>query len=279
VPTAHSDQEFAAVSVVQIPSADPVLALVQIGLAAKESRHGQRLVTHASALVVSDTDSMAEALEALYVRALPAACASARRAGVRSVWLGGDGTITARDPLWRERVAAVGSVMGLDIKIAEEPARNLRSLRTGLGSTEPPDYLFVWEPMARGAEPLLAVFQRLSPHGVVIQLAEPALGDALIEARLTLVEMGLADTAPTMVDIHDRSLPVGGEERHYVKVGGSKTGDVLIDVPDCGHEQWGSDARRKAPRATMGVERLEGVRPIALFRCAKCSKHRWRARF
>jgi len=193
--------------------------------------------------------------------------------------LGGDRTITARNPLWRDRVEAVGSVMGLDVEIAEEPARNLRSLQTGLGSAEPPAYLFVWEPMARGAEPLVASFQRLNPHGAVIQLAEPALDDALIEARFTLVEMGLADTAPTVVDIHDRSLPVAGEERHYVKVGGSKMGDSLIDMPDCGHEQWGSDARRKAPRAAMGVERLEGVRPIALFRCAKCSKHRWRARF
>ena len=101
----------------------------------------------------------------------------------------------------------------------------------------------------------------------------------LVETRLALVQLGLAEPDTHAAIERARKAPADGEERFYVKVGGSKVGDMLIPVLDCGHGQWGSDARRKAPRAVMGVQHLEGASPRALHRCGKCAKHRWRARF
>jgi len=279
VPPVGCSQGFAAIAVVELAGRIPALVIVKVGVTRGASKYAQPIVHHASATVTADLYDMAERLEDLFMGALPQARSEAMRAAGRAIWLGGDGTVSAVSPQWRNRVEAVCAVMGLRIEIIEEPTRRVRSVETSLGSTGLPGHLIVWQPMCRGAEQLISSFQRISTDGEVIYLSEAAWPDALVETRLALLELGLAEPAAVATGERCSSAPAAGEDRFYTKIAGSKTGDVLISMPDCGHGQWGSDTRRKAPRALMGVERLEGVRPNALFLCAKCGKHRWRARF
>ena len=260
-------------------SCSPVLGIVRIGLAVRSGRHAQAVLNHACAFVEADPDVMAERLEALFVDALPQARSQALRGAGRAMWLGGDRAVTAACPAWRGQVEAVCAVMGLCVEIIEEPARRVRNVRTALGGMAVPGHLLVWQPKCGGTEQLVRSYRELCTDGEVIVLSEPEFPGALAEARLALTVLGLADPAVDRIPCGDRLPPAADEERFYIKVGGSKAGDVLVPVPDCGHGQWGGDARRKAPRAVMGVERLEGARPRALFRCARCTKHRWRARF
>ena len=279
VPSVGCSQEFAAVAVVKMVGSVPALVIVRVGMARGASRHAQPVIHHASAAVTADLDDMAGRLEDLFMDALPQARAEAMRAASRAMWLGGDGTVNAAIPEWRKRVEAVCAVMGLRIEIVEEPARRVRSVETSLGSAVAPGHLIVWQPMCRGAERLISSFQNVSADGEVIYLSEAACPDVLVETRLALLELGLAEPTDAATRERGSSTPAAGEERFYIKVGGSKVGDVLTSVPDCDHGQWGSDTRRKAPRALMGVEQLERIRPKALFLCGKCTKHRWRARF
>jgi len=250
---------------------------VKVSLAPRRSKFAQPGVVAASARVVSDVDQMAEQLEELFVRALPQARSAAQRSATRAMWLGGSSAVAATAGAWRARIEAMGAAMGLRIEIVEEPARYVRRVEASLGGAAPPVYLLVWQPMSWGAERLVDTFRRICLDGDVIVLNEATFPDALLEARLALIERGQAE--PLVPAEHSRRAPSAGEERFYIKTGGSKTGDLLVEVADCGHDQWGGDTRRKAPRALMGVERLEGIRPELLFRCAKCSKNRWRARF
>jgi hypothetical protein len=276
-PVQATAREFAAVTAVDLPNSTHVLAIVKVSLAPKQSKFAPTVVTAASARVVSEVDQMAEQLEELFLSALPQACSAAQQSANRAMWLGGSSAVAATDGAWRARIEAMGAAMGLQVEIVEEPARHLRHVEANLGSTSPPTYLMVWQPMSRGAEHLVDAFRRICQDGEVVCLQEATFPDALLEVRLALIERGQAE--PPTPARRCRRPPSSGEERFYVKRGGSKTGDVLVEVPDCGHDQWGGDARRKAPRALMGVERLEGIRPESLFRCAKCSKNRWRARF
>lgn len=278
-PTAGCGQEFAALAVVEAAACPPVLVIVRIGVAARSGRYSRTVIDHVIASVESAPDAMALQLESLFAEALPQARSQALRAAGRAMWLGGDRAVAAEHPAWRGQVEAVCVVMGLRAEIVEEPARRVRSIRTALGGTAVPGHLLVWQPKCRGAEQLVGSYRELCADGEVVELSEPTFPAALAEARLALTTLGLADLAATTMADSGRRLPVAGEERFYTKIGGSKTGDVLVPVPDCGHGRWGGDARRKAPRAVMGVERLEGTRPKALFRCARCTKHRWRARF
>jgi hypothetical protein len=278
-PRPDCGQEFAAAAVVEMGSCPPSLAIVRVGLAAGVPRLAQPAIHHASAVVETDPGAMAERLEHLFLDALPQARSEFLRAGRRAMWLGGDRTVSSADPAWRDRIEAAFAVMGLRVEIVEEPARRIRSLETSLGSSAAPGYLIVWQVMCRNAERLTSAFQAVTAEGEIIRLSSDTYPDVLVEARLALACLGLGEfsSAPRIGD--SRSTPAAGEERFYVKVGGSRVGDVLVSVSDCGHGQWGSDTRRKAPRAVMGVERLEGIRPKMLFRCARCTKHRWRARF
>ena len=269
VPPAGCGQQFAALAVVEMAECAPVLAVVRIALARGASKHAPLVVDHASAVIATDLDMMAEQLEGLFTDALPQARSEALRGAGRAMWLGGDRTVAAANTAWRSRVEAVCAVMGLRVEIIEEPARRIRSVQTALGAAAAPGHLLVWQPMCRGAERLIRSYQELCADGEVIFLSEAAFLDVLVEARLALAQRGLAEMGTGTSMESDRKAPAAGEERFYVKVGGSGAGDVLISVPDCGHGQWGSDARRKAPRAVMGVEQLEGIRPRALFRCAK----------
>ena len=278
-PPAGGGQEFAVLAVVEDAARLPVLAIVRIGLAARSCRYAHAVIDHVVAAVESDPDAMAQQLEALFIDALPQARSQALRGAGRAMWLGGDCTVAAGCPAWRGQVEAVCAVMGLRAEIVEEPARRVRSIRTALGDTPVPGHLLAWQPKCRGAEQLVRSYRELRADGEVIVLSEATFPAALAEARHALIGLGLAEPVIGETTAGGRRPPVAGEERFYIKVGGSKAGDVLVPVPDCGHGQWRGDARRKAPRAVMGVERLEGARPRALFRCARCTKHRWRARF
>ncbi|WP_432824755.1 hypothetical protein [Dactylosporangium sp. CA-092794] len=276
-PTQGADRAFASVATVDLPNRTPVLAIVKVSFAAMKSRFAPPVVATASATVVSGVDEMAEQLEELFVQALPQARSAAQRSSNKAIWLGGGSTVAAIDVTWRTRIEAMGAAMGLRIEIVEDPARHVRDVEANLGRATPPAYMLMWRSMSRGAERLVDTFCRICLDGAVVQFDEANFHDALVEARLALIEHGRAE--PPINGGGGRRPPVAGEERFYIKTGGSKAGDRLVEVADCGHEQWGGDARRKAPRALMGVQRLEGVSPESLFRCAKCSKHRWRARF
>jgi hypothetical protein len=282
IPLVASDgcgQEFAVAAAVET-GAGQVMALVRMGVTQRSSKYAQPAVHHASAVVEADLVRMAVRLEEMFLDAVPQARAAAVRGARRAVWLGGDPTVNAEDPAWRSRIEALCAVVGLRAEIVEEPGRRVRSTRAGLAVGPPPECLLVWEPRSRGVEPLAGFYQELTAEGEIVTLAEPAFRDALACARLALSELCLTGSG-TVLDGRAavRISPTAGEERFYIKVGGSKAGVVLVAVNNCGHGQWGSDARRKAPRAAMGVEMLEGIRPRALFRCARCTKHRWRARF
>ena len=279
IPRTGCGQEFAAVAVVEIPEGTATLAIVRVGLAVGASKYTQPTIQHASAVVETDPATMAERLEHLFTDALPQARSVALRAGKRAVWLGGDRTVSSANPGWRERIAAAFAVMGLRVEIIEEPSRRIRSVETSLGSATAPGHLVIWQSMCHNAERLVRSFEAVIADGEVIRLSSETYPDILVEARQALMLLGLAEPSNALRVKNSRGMPAAGEERFYVKVGGSKAGDVLVSVPDCGHGQWGSDLRRKAPRAVMGVEQLEGIRPKMLFRCERCSKHRWRARF
>lgn len=277
VPLDGCGQEFAALAVVEAAGRTPLLGIVRVAVSRRESKFARSMLLRASALVEADPDVMAERLEELFWDAAPQARSEALRSGCRAMWLGGGSA--CGDGVWRGRVEAVCAVMGLRVEIVEEPARRIPTVEAALGGGPAPGYLLVWQPMCRGAERLISTFRKISPDGEVITLTEGAFPDVLVETRFALAQLGLAEPGPAATSGTDDRGPVPGEERFYVKVGGSKVGDLLTPVPDCRHERWGSDVRRKAPRALMGVERLEGVRPEALFLCGKCSSHRWRARF
>lgn len=266
-------------AVVEMENCAPTLAIVRVGLAVGVSRYAQPVVHIASAVVETDPAAMAERLEHLFMDALPQTRSEVLRTGKRAMWLGGDRTVSSADPAWRDRIEAAFAVMGLRVEIVEEPARRIRSLEASLGSATPPGYLVIWQSMCRNAERLTSAFEAVTADGEIIRLSAETYPSVLVEARLALAHLGLAEFSSVARIGDSRSMPVAGEERFYVKVGGSRAGDVLVTVSDCGHRQWGSDARRKAPRAVMGVEKLEGIRPKMLFRCARCTKHRWRARF
>jgi hypothetical protein len=281
IPLVASDgcgQEFAVAAAVET-GAGQVMAVVSIGVTQGSSRYAQPAVHHASAVVEADLVLMAVRLEELFLDAIPQARAAAVRGARRAVWLGGDITVSAADLTWRSRIEAVCAVAGLRAEVVEEPGRRVRSIRASMAAGTPPECLLVWQPRARGAESLVGFYLELTAEGEIITLAEPAFRDALAQARVALAELSLTGPAGVPDGRAARIPPAAGEERFYVKIGGSKAGDVLVPVPNCGHGQWGSDARRKAPRAAMGVEILEGIRPRTLFRCARCTKHRWRARF
>ena len=278
-PRMDCGQEFAAVAVAEIPGGTATLAIVRVGLAAGVPKYKQPTIQHASAVVETDPAAMVERLEQLFADALPQARSAALRGGKRAVWLGGDRTVSSASPGWRERIAAAFAVMGLRVEIVEEPSRHVRSIETSMGSAAAPGHLVIWQSMCHNVERLIRSFETVTADGEVIHLLSKTYPDILVEARLALLQLGLAEPSGAARVKNSRGILVAGEERFYVKVGGSKAGDALVSVPDCGHGQWGSDLRRKAPRAVMGVEQLEGIRPKMLFRCARCSKHRWRARF
>ena len=190
------------------------------------------------------------------------------------MWLGNDPR-SPGSPL-HDSVRALGAVYGLDVEVVRDAHRRAREVAVRLADS-PPAYLLSWTPHATGCEAALAAFEAASGEGQVIALVERNEADVLLELGLHLDDLGLAEPAPETTAVGDPPQP--GEERFFIKGQGSRVGDVMITVLDCGHGHWGSDARRKAPRAYKGIWAQQGAPPTALFRCEKCTNHRWRARW
>lgn len=251
-----------------------VLAAVTLTVRPGATKHQQPELVDAALTTAADRDAMIDLLAGVWADALPEARAA--WPGSSAVWLGTD----ARDPAGPlpGLVAAVGPAYGLDIEVVRDASRRAREIAVRLAD-RPPDFVVVWAPHAAGAERAVDAYEKATEEGEVIRLVEADPADALVELRLHLDSLGLADPPAAGPVGTVRTAPKPREERFYVKGHGSAVGDVMIDVTDCGHGQWGSDCRRKAPRAAKGIAAGEGTTPSVLFRCKKCTKHRWRARF
>lgn len=251
------------------------LVVVEARLAVRpgSSRHRPPELTSVAFATAHGNDEAVDLLERLWADADPSAHAAA--AGPRALWLGGDPARAVAGG--GHRVGGVCAAFGLRAEIVVDAPRHVQQVVARIGNG-PPGYLILWRSQAHGVEPAVAAF-RAASEGEIIELAEPALDDALLELRWALADLGLDGHLPSEAAPLDKPAPAAGEERYYIKHHGSATGDRMIEVADCGHGQWGSDARRKAPRAYKGITAGVGVTLQALFRCAKCSKNRWRARF
>jgi hypothetical protein len=248
------------------------LARVTLTVIPPTGKFGQPDLAAATVDVVRGRDAQVSLLTALWAEAEPAARAAA--GGAPAVWLGNDSRSPASPLL--EAVRALGAVYGLDVEVVRDAHRRSREVAVRLAQS-PPAYVLTWTPYAAGCEGALAAYEAASEEGEVIRLVERGEGDVLLELGLHLDDRGLAEPAPEATPVADPPGP--GEERFFIKGRGSKVGDVMIAVPDCGHSHWGSDVRRLAPRAYKGIWAQQAAPPRALFRCEKCTKHRWRARW
>lgn len=248
------------------------LACVILTVVPPSGRYGQPVLEDASVSVARDRDGQVEMLAALWAEADPVARAEA--GGEPAVWLGND--VKNPGSSLHDAVRALGAVYGLNVEAVRDAHRRSREIGVRLAQS-PPAYLFSWTPHAAGCQAALAAFEAASEEGEVLALVERAEADVLLEFRLHLDDLGLAEPASDAAPSPEPPRP--GEERFFIKGRGSKVGDVMLDVPDCGHGHWGSDARRRAPRAYKGIWAQQGAPPKALFRCEKCTKHRWRARW
>lgn len=275
VPLADADgcRRAALVSAVGDGTAT-ALAAVTLTVRPGANKHQQPELVDAALTIAADRDAMVDLLAGVWTGALPEARAA--WPGSSAVWLGTD----PRDPAGTmpALVAALGPAYGFDVEVVRDASRRAREIAVRLAD-RPPDYVVVWAPHAAGAGRAVDAYEKATEEGEVIWLVETDPADALVELRLHLDDLGLAGPPTTGPAGTGRTAPKAGEERFYVKGHGSAVGDVMIDVTDCGHFQWGSDCRRKAPRAAKGIAAGEGTAPAALFRCKKCTKHRWRARF
>jgi hypothetical protein len=252
---------------------DIVVAEVRITVRPGPTRHSPPDLTDVALATAADPDAAMDLLELLWRDADKAARGAV--SGPRALWLGGDPARAA--PGGDMRVRGVCAAFGLHGELVVDAARHVRQVAARVGSS-PPGYLLIWESQARAVEPAVAAF-RAAAEGEVIRLVEPAFDDALLELRWALADLGLDGRPPPEPEATGRPAPVDGEERYYIKHHGSKAGDRMIEVVDCGHGQWGSDQQRKAPRAWKGITADVGVAPKTLFLCSKCTKNRWRARF
>lgn len=250
------------------------VALVRVTLTVvpPTGKHGQPVLADAVVEVARDRDAQLRLLTSLWEEADPAARTAS--GGAPAVWLGNNPKNPA-SPL-PTAVQALGAAYGLDVEVVRDARRRSREVGVRLAQS-PPAYLLTWTPHAAGCEAAVASFKAASEEGEVLVLLEREEADVLLELALLLDDLGLTDPAPDGPP--DTEPPQRGEERFFIKGKGSKVGDVMISVSDCGHGRWGSDSRRKAPRAYKGIWVQQGVPPTALFRCGKCSKHRWRARW
>jgi len=250
------------------------VALATLGVRPGPRRHSPAEIVEQCVYLAHDREDMLDLLERVWADADPAARATA--GGAPALWLGGDpAALMAGGDI---HVAGVCAALGLQAEIVRDASRHTRQIATRIGA-RPPSYLIVWCPAARAVDLAVQAFRDASADGELIELHEPALPDALLELRWALADLGLVDGPPTADAQPAKPPPEAGEERFYIKIGGNKVGDVMIEVADCRHGQWGSDVRRLAPRAYKGIAASVGAIPRAIFRCGRCSKHRWRARY
>lgn len=257
---------------VDVGSGDVSVCLVRLSVRSPERPHLPPTIMSCSAEVCRGLEAIAEAIEAVWAEADPRAFGSP--GGLSAVWLGGD--LDRDTDGGKARVSAICATYGLSVEFVDDVSRHLRNVNARLAGA-PPDVVIVWSGHAHGVEPALTGFERATVEGEIVRIDEFEFEDALVELRWQFQELDGAGDADVVAV--DAGMPSSGDERCYIKIGGSGVGDVMIEVPDCGHGQWASDCRRKAPRACKGVTVSAGAQPVALFRCSKCRKHRWRARF
>jgi hypothetical protein len=194
-----------------------------------------------------------------------------------ALWIGGSAEQVEDLPGdWRQKIAAVAAVRGLDIQILQRPMASLRQVLAQLRSAAP-DLLVMWEPYLGGTgDAICEAFHRQNENGHVIANSEAQFVDALIQLRWDLDEF-VDDWQAPPAPVVAYPPPVSGEIRFYRKHHGSKVGDKMLRLrEECGHNKWGSTS--SAPLALKGIEWLEHpASPGQLFRCAKCGD--WKARF
>ena len=254
-------QRRAALLAASIIPGGYVLASVLLEFQRRPGSHSPTELVHCEMSTSTEQDRMFDTIEQVWADAEPAARAAA--GGVPALWVGGDPYSAA--PSGHRLLTGVCAAFGLEAEVVRDASRHVRSIATRLGSSPPP-YLIVWRPFARGTEPTVAAFRKASVEGQVMSTGMPR-------------PLSITRTAPSVSTDAGKLAPAPGEERFYIKFRGSKKGDVMIEVPDCGHGQWGSDVRHLAPRAYKGIIAGEKAAPTALFRCSRCKKNRWRARY
>jgi len=249
------------------------VCVVRLDVQAGKHKHQPPVIVECGVKAEFERDTIIDMIERVWLDADPRILHSSS-GGRTAVWLGGDPGRETEDAL--RRIGAVCAIFGLVVEVVQDAVRHVNQVKTRLGSS-PPDVVLVWRPHAYGAESAVAAYRRASADGYVVELNEDSFDDALLELKWKLQELDEVDNR--LVAVGSPDTPQPGEDRFYIKVRGSGGGDVMTEVADCGHGQWGSDTRRSAPRADKGLGATVGVRPKALYLCSKCKKHRWRARF
>ena len=264
----EGSRRLALLAAVEVPAG---IALVEIRLDVERPAGKFAPVTWARGTVAVhlNRDSMLDALIVLYADAAPEA--RAKHATSVSIWIGANGTELDKFGDWRTDLKAILAAHGYAAEINEQASRYKREIRSRLGSHPTPALVVMWNPHAYGAQDVLDAVQ---DDADVVTLDETDYHDMLVELRMFLGEL----TSPAdLQGMHE--VATAGETRYYIKHYGSAAGDVMIVVTDCEHGQWGSDNKRKAPRALKGIGNLEQRVPKDLHKCKLCSKNRWRARF
>lgn len=268
----RSDESGRGVALIGAISDDPgpTVVVARLSVASGTTRFAPRAISACSVQLATGREAIAELLEQVWFDADP--IAQSQGEGSVALWLSPGLT----QPEGERRVSAIGAVYGYQLEFFRDADRHVKQVRARLGSA-PPAAVAIWQPHGHGYDSALRSYREASAEGEILDLTEPDFDDALLELRWALADLSSFDESA--VAVADGDVPQPGDERFYIKVGGSGVGDVMKEVADCGHGQWGSDQRRKAPRADKGLGASVGRRPKTLYLCAICKKHRWRARF
>jgi hypothetical protein len=267
-------QRVVATASVGRSAGQDLLILARLTLVESKSKYEPLSSATIDLDVVDDADDARERLESLYREAPP----PARRIITRDsddaykvVWIGGipNGTVMPYEA--RELLEASGAVRGAEMKFYDEPDRRPKDVLAALRASTP-DVVVIWLPQARRCDEIVR-FAESHPDATYLAINSEDFDIARLELRLFLDEFATRDEISA-------NPPRAGEERFYRKHRGSKIGDVMMHVQDCGHDDWGPDARQSAPRARKGIEHKEGQVLAHLSLCKGCiPKHRWKGRF
>lgn len=268
----RSDDEVRRVALIAVinDEAGPTVVVARLGVASGTTRFAPRTISGCIVQLATGREAIANLLEQMWFESDP--IVQSQGAHSVAVWLSPGLSL----PDGERRVSAIGAVYGYQLEFFRDANRHVKQVRARLGSPSPAAVI-VWQPRGHGFDNALESYRGASAEGEVLELTELNFDDALLELRWALAELTSIDESA--VAVTDGGVPQPGDEKFYIKIGGSGVGDVMKEVTDCGHGQWGSDQRRKAPRADKGLGASVGRRPKTLYLCAICKKHRWRARF
>ena len=137
----------------------------------------------------TDPDEVVGHLEDLWMAAVPAARAEARRHLRPAWWLGGsmsqDPTLP---PQWADQLQAVAAVQGFALEVVQAPAMPTMAKRV---QGAPPEVLLEWSPYTRSekAQRVIAGFRAVRPMAPVISIDEQKFRDAAQLSRWHLAEV------------------------------------------------------------------------------------------